>query len=1175
MDQISAELGHRVLPQASSFHIEGIAIYAVNSRTGALEIEYLSQTCLQILHLAQTPRLPCRIGKLGLAKDAGWQYEQKLRHCLTDHNPVQEVQTLHSPEQPAQTFFREVYVTAALAPARQQHFLIELSRSTTEDGDTLSDLSRQSASFLALLEQSVQRVWELDLKTNTFTIFDPLNSHEKPVPDTLAFPNDFLSQGLVHPRSLPAFRTFVRKILGGDRQGGATLIMRTSRDSGYSWHNLSYRTLFDAEGLPKKAVGVLHPVESAQLQPRYFELDRLWEQLLTSLHSFACINLNTEQIEKLWISGHNPNTIVSGRSYGALIDRICIALYTDNSKQRVRKFLDVGNLRKLARKRSPYWVCDCFELVENQSYVQPVAIHVLLDTNAQTETRAFIFMQHSVDTHRRTTSARLPGSCVFPQPDARGMIIVHLHNAQGNNAHALVRVCDYRKSFSETQFNDIVAAFSLFCESFAIVSIPSDRTVSIFMPEIDSAFKAREKLETAFTFVKKTLAGTELVNVRFVAALTFGLLKPEHHDEFLHTASLVCSRLENEPVDTIECMSPIDEIKTLQSESVLFASQPEDKAFHHIISNSLSNKEKTLLITCLDVLIRSDKPQTGLMHLLSLLGIYYKADRVYTLRAIQSMHVFEETGEWDNSGKSPFKKLIHGMQISKFPLLERVLKTSEPVFISRRKRSLSLQLADGALDDTWSFFALPFGTDQGNGALPVKNLLLCIDNPREEIPNWSLPQALTPYLTLLHDKLLKAQSELLTAEDFKPHTIKTYSEYKNKLIELTSEHYYSMGALVAAVPQLLLLDKKHGTEHCYNLLMFLQDLIGRSFGNAVIFKKYSEEFVVLAPNTTQEIFFERVEWLQKTCERQYPQQIEVGATWSRDIFNAADLINEARTFMLIQSVSGSHSVDLGSTPATLSLPMLQSFDIYLQPKVDMINSRIVGAEALIRGIDKDGRIVGPGSFLSAMESKGALRSLDLFVLSQALLQLDRWQKNGHPLVPISVNFSRYTLFDRATSGAVLAILSNYEHIDPSYIEIEITETACTVEEATLARTLAPYRDMGLHFALDDFGAGYANLSIFSKLAFETIKLDRSIVHDIGSNPVSRSLIESILRISHEHNITVVAEGVETEEQASVLKQKDCRIAQGNFFDKPMDVDSFTTKYLSASTQPDDSRDRAF
>lgn len=248
-----------------------------------------------------------------------------------------------------------------------------------------------------------------------------------------------------------------------------------------------------------------------------------------------------------------------------------------------------------------------------------------------------------------------------------------------------------------------------------------------------------------------------------------------------------------------------------------------------------------------------------------------------------------------------------------------------------------------------------------------------------------------------------------------------------------------------------------------------------------------------------------------------------------------------------------------------STKTIADFTVYYQPKFDLRTGRICGAEALVRGLDERGNLISPALFIPQMEKSGALRELDLFVLARVLWQMKAWKSQGRPLVPVAVNFSRFTVFDQSAVGAVLAVLSHYDRIDPSLIEIEITETACSVEKDTLEHALRPYQDLGFRFALDDFGTGYSNLSMFSKVRFDTVKLDRSLILDVVGNPVSRSLVESIVGICRGQNAVVVAEGVETEAQAKVLLSKKCFVAQGNFYERPLPSEDFAAKYLQNGT----------
>ena len=237
------------------------------------------------------------------------------------------------------------------------------------------------------------------------------------------------------------------------------------------------------------------------------------------------------------------------------------------------------------------------------------------------------------------------------------------------------------------------------------------------------------------------------------------------------------------------------------------------------------------------------------------------------------------------------------------------------------------------------------------------------------------------------------------------------------------------------------------------------------------------------------------------------------------------------------------------------------FIVYFQPKVDMRTGALAGAEALVRRIGEDGAIIPPAQFIPLMEDTGAIRELDLFVLERSLAQAEQWRSAGLGIVPIAVNLSRTTLAHPATLASVLAIQSRYPDIPESALELEITERGDRMSTAELQNFVERFRACGLHMSLDDFGSQYANLSLFTNVKFETVKLDRSLIADLGGNPISRMLVRDLVEICKSCNVTCVAEGVETEEQISALLEMGCVYVQGFYYDRPLPADVFEQKYL--------------
>ena len=161
----------------------------------------------------------------------------------------------------------------------------------------------------------------------------------------------------------------------------------------------------------------------------------------------------------------------------------------------------------------------------------------------------------------------------------------------------------------------------------------------------------------------------------------------------------------------------------------------------------------------------------------------------------------------------------------------------------------------------------------------------------------------------------------------------------------------------------------------------------------------------------------------------------------------------------------------------------------------------------------------------------------------------------------TMNISRFTLFNPTSLASILAIQSHYPEIPAEQIELEITETAGDMEKATPASIVDNFREFGIEFDLDDFGSRYANISMFSSIRFNTIKLDRSLVNDLPDNEISRMLVENIVTICKNFGMRCVAESVETRLQEAALLKAGCIYAQGYYYSKPLPPGKFEKEFL--------------
>ena len=239
----------------------------------------------------------------------------------------------------------------------------------------------------------------------------------------------------------------------------------------------------------------------------------------------------------------------------------------------------------------------------------------------------------------------------------------------------------------------------------------------------------------------------------------------------------------------------------------------------------------------------------------------------------------------------------------------------------------------------------------------------------------------------------------------------------------------------------------------------------------------------------------------------------------------------------------------------------REFVVYYQPKVDLTNNTLCGAEALVRWL-QDGRIVPPMSFIPILEQEGSVCELDFYVFEQLCSDLRAWLDAGITPVRISSNFSKVHLLSDSLASDILNIMEKYE-IPGKYIEIELTEMSGHDDKITLGRFVDTMKAHGIHTSIDDFGTGYSSVNLLKDLNVDVIKLDKSFLNDMELRTNKEEIvIRNIVNMIRELGMQVIAEGVETKGQAEFLKGINCLMAQGYLYDKPIPHDDFEERLLN-------------
>ena len=237
------------------------------------------------------------------------------------------------------------------------------------------------------------------------------------------------------------------------------------------------------------------------------------------------------------------------------------------------------------------------------------------------------------------------------------------------------------------------------------------------------------------------------------------------------------------------------------------------------------------------------------------------------------------------------------------------------------------------------------------------------------------------------------------------------------------------------------------------------------------------------------------------------------------------------------------------------------FKVYLQPKWDIINDKLYGAEALVRWIKDDGTMVYPDMFIPVFENNGFIEQLDFYMLECVCAELRRLLDEGKEIFPISVNQSRRLWDNPEYVANVDRIIRKYD-IPSHYIDLEVTETVFFGEKDKMLSIIAQLKQKEVLLSMDDFGSGYSSLNLLKDVPFDILKIDREFFSESITSKSSTWILKKIIEMAEGLGIHVLCEGVETAEQVQLLKDIGCQYVQGYYYSRPIPLNDFIEKYVS-------------
>lgn len=243
----------------------------------------------------------------------------------------------------------------------------------------------------------------------------------------------------------------------------------------------------------------------------------------------------------------------------------------------------------------------------------------------------------------------------------------------------------------------------------------------------------------------------------------------------------------------------------------------------------------------------------------------------------------------------------------------------------------------------------------------------------------------------------------------------------------------------------------------------------------------------------------------------------------------------------------------------------EEFKVFYQPKTQLNNYQLAGAEALCRWF-RNGKVISPGEFIPVLEGSKAICTLDFYMLDHVCRDIRRWLDEGREAVKVSVNLSRLHLGDEDLLESILRIIDKYK-VPHHFIEIELTETTTDVDYKELKKIVYGLREQDISTSVDDFGVGYSSLNLIREMPWNVLKIDKSFLptqEEEDKDPSKVKMLRHIITMSQDLGLECIVEGVETAEQVKLLKDCKCYLAQGFYFDRPLPVKEFEQKLESAA-----------
>lgn len=563
------------------------------------------------------------------------------------------------------------------------------------------------------------------------------------------------------------------------------------------------------------------------------------------------------------------------------------------------------------------------------------------------------------------------------------------------------------------------------------------------------------------------------------------------------------------------------------------------------------------IFKCTETLQESDNAEQSLATLLKILGEYYQADSSYIFEFDEKKQIFGCNYQWNSKEKVEFANTFSDLPFSALEYFSAdCLEDSDISILTFSPKDFPEAPINHLFDDVDTMIVSPMfrkGVTAGfvgltNVSLEDSCLFSCV-------------------ILFIQECLQKREMHLQLAllHNLDPLTgFFNKDQYGKKLKLLEEKPPKQLGIVFVQLTGLEKTGEIYGSKYV-DVKIKNATWIMSQFFDFPFYRVDKQKFISFVLNIEEENFVSVVEQMRLESNSNSDACFTVGHTWCN---GEIDIHHEiARSSVELEESSKLTVRMKFRSPTECLLKDLfkaieeNSFQVFLQGKVEIATGKIIGAEALVRRLIPTTQVlVSPDVFVPLYENHTIVRHLDLHILRRVCKMLSRWKAMGNA-VPVSVNFSRVTLTEKGIAKEIIKILQEFD-IPTSLLQIEITERLGSAPDNLNNLRLEDFKQVGLQLALDDFGSTYSNFLTLIQMNINEIKIDHSLVENMEHNEKNRKILQSIVAMCVAMGDTsVIAEGVETVEQKEILQALGCKYGQGFLFCSPMDKDEFYKKYI--------------